>query len=148
MNVMLTDLRQEHLPQIAALERLCFSDPWNENMLLPELSNPLSLWICAMDGDMVVGYVGSQSVLGEADMMNLAVAPDHRRQGIARMLVLALCNRLSEEQKAASLTLEVRDSNEAAIRLYDSLGFRQVGLRRQYYRNPKEDARILRKELI
>ena len=63
----------------AALEAACFSDPWPESILQKELDNPLSLWLCAMDGDTIAGYVGSQTVLGEADMMNLAVSPAYRR---------------------------------------------------------------------
>ena len=79
-------------------------------------------------------------------MMNLAVRETVRRQGIARLLVLSLCRQL-HEKGVMSLTLEVRDSNEPAIRLYSSLGFLQVGRRPNYYFHPKEDARILRKDL-
>ena len=99
-----------------------------------------------MEQDAVLGYVGSQSVLGEGDMMNLAVAPAFRRQGIAEKLVLALCSALLEKN-VRSLTLEVRASNQPAKALYEKLGFSQVGKRPNYYRNPREDALILRKEL-
>ena len=86
-------------------------------------------------------------LLDEADMMNLAVRETVRRQGIARLLVLSLCRQL-HEKGVMSLTLEVRDSNEPAIRLYSSLGFLQVGRRPNYYFHPKEDARILRKDAL
>lgn len=132
--------------QVAALEAACFIDPWPESILAHELENELSLWLVAKDGETVLGYVGSQSVLGEADMMNLAVREDARRQGIARALVSALCAQL-KKNSVQSLTLEVRASNLAAIALYESLGFTQIGLRPNYYYHPKEDARILRKEL-
>lgn len=135
-----------HVAQVAALERVCFTDPWSENSVASELENPLSLWLVALQQDMVVGYVGSQSVLGEGDMMNLAVAPGFRRQKIAEKLVLALIHALLEKN-VRSLTLEVRASNEPAKALYEKLGFSQVGRRPNYYRNPKEDALILRKEL-
>ena len=135
----------EDVPQVAELEKTCFSDPWPQRVLLNELSNELSLWLTAKDGDTVLGYVGSQSVLDEADMMNLAVRPDARRQGIARALILALCRQL-HEKNVASLTLEVRASNAPAIALYTSLGFEQVGRRPNYYFHPKEDACILRKD--
>ena len=82
---------------------------------------------------------------GETDMMNIAVHPDFRRRGIAESLVNALVEDL-QKQESHSLTLEVRASNEAAQKLYEKLGFMQVGLRKNYYRNPKEDAYILRKE--
>lgn len=135
-----------HVAQVAALEKLCFTDPWSENSVASELENPLSLWLVALQQDMVVGYVGSQSVLGEGDMMNLAVAPGFRRQKIAEKLVLALIHALLGKN-VRSLTLEVRASNEPAKALYEKLGFLQVGKRPNYYRNPKEDALILRKEL-
>ena len=67
MEVTIVPMRQEHTAQIAALEAVCFSDPWPESILQKELDNPLSLWLCAMDGDTIAGYVGSQTVLGEAD---------------------------------------------------------------------------------
>ena len=136
-----------HVPQIAALERSAFPDPWSESSVASELDNPLSLWLVAQAGGEVLGYVGSQSVMGEADMMNLAVGAEHRRQGIAAALVNALCAALRAEKGAELLTLEVRDSNEAAIRLYAALGFTEIGRRPNYYFHPKEDARILRKDL-
>lgn len=134
-----------HTAQVAALEKECFSMPWSENAITAELSNPLSLWIVAVDGDTVAGYVGSQSVMGEADMMNLAVLPAYRRSGVGKALVLELITKLKEND-VFSLTLEVRASNEAAIGLYTDLGFTQVGRRPNYYSAPREDALILRKE--
>lgn len=148
MDMTIIPMQPAHLAQVAALERRCFSDPWPESILAHELENPLSLWLCAVDGDTVMGYIGSQTVLGEADMMNVAVSPDYRRRGIGRALVLALCEALHAQMQAAILTLEVRDSNAPAIALYDALGFTQVGLRKNYYQHPREDARILRKELL
>ena len=138
-------MTEADIAQVAALERACFSDPWPESVLARELQNELSLWLVAKQGGEVLGYVGSQSALDEADMMNLAVRESARRQGIAKALVLALCRKLSE-RSVQSLTLEVRDSNEPAIRLYEALGFLQVGKRPNYYFHPKEDARILRKD--
>jgi len=93
----------------------------------------------------VVGYVGSQTVMGESDMMNVAVHPNCRNQGIATGLIVGLVEEL-RKLGSHSLTLEVRASNETAIRLYLGLGFDEVGRRKNYYRNPKEDALILRKE--
>ena len=138
-------MTQEHVAQIAALEKVCFTDPWSENSIRYELTNPLSFWLVAMEGDRVAGYVGSQSVLDEADMMNIAVAPEFRRMGIAQGLAQRLTEAL-KEKGVRCLTLEVRVSNEPAITLYRKLGFSQVGRRPNYYRSPKEDALILRKE--
>ena len=134
-----------HVPQVAELEALCFSDPWSERSIAGELDNPLSTWLVCTDGDTMLGYVGSQTVMGETDMMNVAVRPDARRQGIAQRLILALVEEL-KKQGSHCLTLEVRASNQNAISLYQKLGFSQIGRRPNYYRNPKEDALILRKE--
>ncbi len=138
-------MQRQHVPQVAALERECFSDPWSEQSLAGELDNPLSLWlVCLADGE-VWGYVGSQTVLGETDMMNVAVLPRARRQGIAQRLILALVAQL-KQQGSRCLSLEVRPSNTPAVALYQGLGFSQVGRRPNYYRHPKEDGLILRKE--
>ena len=142
---MVTKMEPQHVPQVAALERLCFSYPWSEASVASELDNELSLWLVALEGEQVAGYVGSQTVLGETDMMNLAVHPDFRRQGTAEALVTALVEAL-KGRGSHCLTLEVRDSNAPARALYEKLGFCQVGVRKNYYRNPKEDALILRKE--
>ena len=139
-------MKPQHVLQIAALEKLCFCDPWSEKSIGDELNNDLSYWLVALDGETVVGYVGSQSVLDSADMMNIAVHPDWRRQGIAEKMITALVAGL-EGRDVHSLMLEVRVSNAPAIALYEKLGFTQAGRRPNYYRNPREDALILRKEL-
>lgn len=134
------------IPAIAELEKICFSDPWSENSIASELDNPLSFWLVAEDNGLIAGYVGSQSVLDAADMMNLAVSPDYRQQGIGQALVNELTQHL-KQNKVIALLLEVRASNHPAISLYEKLGFVQVGRRPKYYHNPREDALILRKEL-
>ena len=141
------EMTAAHTGQIAELEKICFSDPWSEKSIASELDSRLSLWLVVMDGETVVGYVGSQSVLGETDMMNIAVSPNYRRQGIAEKLVVELIEKLREKGNH-SLMLEVRSSNDPAQKLYEKLGFEQVGRRKNYYRNPKEDALILRKEWV
>ncbi len=139
------EMNASHVPQIAALEKKCFSDAWSQRSIASELENPLSLWLAAVDGDTVAGYIGSQAVMGEADMMNVAVSEEYRRQGIAEQLVLMLIQKLAEKGNY-QLSLEVRVSNAPARALYEKLGFRQVGLRPKYYEKPREDGLILRKE--
>ena len=140
-----TEMKEIHVAQVAQLEKLCFADPWSEKSIASELSNIWSYWVVALDGERVVGYIGSQSSADETDVMNVAVHPDYRRRGIAESLIESLVRELKNRGSHA-LMLEVRDSNEPAISLYEKLGFRQVGLRKNYYHNPKEHARILRKE--
>lgn len=141
----IVEMTASHVPQVANLEKMCFHDPWSEASIASELANPLALWLVAAENEQVVGYVGSQTVIDMTDMMNIAVHPDFRRKGIANMLVARLVEALKERQ-SSSLMLEVRASNVGAQALYEKLGFAQVGLRKNYYRNPKEDALILRKE--
>ena len=138
-------MNESHVAQVAELEKICFSDPWSENSVASELKNPLSCWLVAEEDGVVAGYIGSQTVMDESDMMNVAVHPDHRRKGVAESLVNELIEAL-KKRGSRCLTLEVRASNEPAKALYEKLGFVQVGLRKNYYRNPKEDALILRKE--
>ena len=143
--MIITKMDACHVAQVAALEKLCFSDPWSENSVASELNNPLSLWLVALDGERLAGYVGSQTVMDESDMMNLAVHPDCRKQGTATALIVGLVEELAK-RGSRCLTLEVRASNENAISVYRKLGFQEVGRRKNYYRNPREDALILRKE--
>lgn len=138
-------MAQRHVLQIAAMERTCFSDPWSENSIASELDNRLSYWLVAEENGQVLGYIGSKTVLGETDIMNLAVSPEHRRKGIAKALLLTLMDVL-KTQGNRCVSLEVRQSNLTAQALYKKLGFRQVGIRPNYYRDPKEAALILRKE--
>ena len=143
--MMIVNMNESHVAQVAELEKICFSDPWSEKSVAYELTNPLSCWLVAEEDSKVAGYIGSQTVMDESDMMNVAVHPDYRRQGIAEELVTELVEAL-KKRGSRCLTLEVRASNEPAKALYAKLGFEQVGLRKNYYRNPKEDALILRKQ--
>ena len=143
--MILEKMNPAHVAQIAELETICFSDPWSEKSIASELDNKLAFWLVAAEGDRVAGYIGSQTVMDETDMMNVAVHPDFRRQGIAEALVNGLVEHL-KTMGSHCLTLEVRASNVPAIALYEKLGFSEIGRRKNYYRNPREDALILRKE--
>ena len=133
------------VPFVAALEKLCFSDPWSVSSIASELDNPLSLWLVWEEDGAAAAYLGVQRVPPQADVMNVAVSPALRRRGIARALFAELERRLPEIDE---LFLEVRASNSGAIALYRTLGFEQVGRRPNYYLDPREDALILRKELF
>ncbi len=141
----ITEMKAIHVPQVAALEKLCFSDPWSEESVAGELKNQFSFWLVAEDDGVVTGYIGCQIAYPEVDVMNVAVHPDHRRRGIAAILVEALTDHL-RRLDCTCLSLEVRASNDPAIALYEKMGFETVGRRPNYYRHPKEDALIMRKE--
>lgn len=132
---------QAHIREIAAIERACFTDPWTENGLQEELDNSCARFLTAVDENgAVAGYIGCHTVLDEGYITNVAVSPEYRRQGIGRQLVQALLERVHD---LAFVTLEVRVSNEAAIRLYQGCGFQPVGTRKKFYRHPEEDALLM-----
>ncbi len=138
-------MSEKFVPAVAELERNCFSMPWSERSIAGELVNPLALWLVAVEDGKLVGYIGSQAVMDEADVMNVAVDMNYRRRGIGEALVKELVA-LLKKSGIRCLTLEVRAGNEPAVTLYEKLGFVQVGRRPGYYQKPKEDALILRKE--
>lgn len=130
--------------QIAQLEKLCFSEPWSERQLLETMEDPKGvLYVAVQDDDgQVLGYAGLHNIVGEGYVDNIAVFPQFRGQGIGEALTRALI----EYMRCAALeflTLEVRASNLPAISLYEKLGFRQEGRRKNFYRHPTEDARIM-----
>lgn len=145
--MMIRQMQTQDIPAVAELERLIFADPWSENSIRSSFDNRISSWFVAEENGVVVGYIGSEAVLDSADMMNVAVSPDYRRQGIAEGLVNALSDALLQK-KIRFLMLEVRVSNAPAIALYEKLGFTVAGRRPRYYSNPREDAYVMRKELV
>ena len=92
-----TEMKEIHVAQVAELEKLCFADPWSEKSIASELNNIWAYWVVALDGDQVVGYIGSQSSADESDVMNVAVHPDYRRRGIAESLIGCLIQELKNE---------------------------------------------------
>lgn len=139
----LVPMTPELIPQIAEIERQNFSHPWTEQMLTEQLDNMLASFICALgENGVVLGYAGVTVITGEGYINNVAVRQEYRKQGVASAL-LEVFLRFGEAQHMELLTLEVRVSNEAAKRLYMKHGFAQVGRRKNYYDNPKEDAILM-----
>ncbi len=130
-----------HIPALAALEKECFADPWSEKGLAEELDNPCARFFVAERMNTVLGYLGTHVVADEMSVTNIAVKEEHRRHGIARAL-LSEARAFAEKQTLSRITLEVRVSNEAAIRLYESEGFVKDGIRPNFYSHPTEDAAI------
>ncbi len=142
MNYTIVPMNRTHLPALAEIERQCFSTPWTEAMLEQELYNDTASFLVVEDErEQVCGYAGLHVVLDEGYIDNVAILPQYRRQGLAKRLVEVYCR--FGEAHLAFLTLEVRVSNEAAKALYAGLGFVDVGVRKQYYTHPKEDALLM-----
>lgn len=139
----LVPMDRELVPQIAELERLSFSVPWTEEMLLEELESMTGSVIVAVDKDQnVLGYASLTVVLDEGYINNIAVQRKYRRMGLGSDL-LGVFIRFAQAQKLSFLTLEVRDTNLAARSLYGKFGFREVGRRKNYYDQPREDAILM-----
>ncbi|MCD8088977.1 MAG: ribosomal protein S18-alanine N-acetyltransferase [Oscillospiraceae bacterium] len=128
----------DHIDQISALEALCFETPWPLDMI----SRLREQFIVAVEGNTVLGYAVLSTVLDEASLDKIAVAPVIRRRGIGKALLDAVIARC-QAQGMATLTLEVRASNQAAIALYENARFTPVGCRKNYYEKPREDAIIM-----
>lgn len=131
------------VPRLADLERRCFTDPWSPEGLreMVTASHVISL-VADVEGT-VVGYVMTRWAADTAEILNLAVAPEDRRKGVASRLLDAVLDRLSG-RSVREVYLEVRESNRAARALYEGRGFGVAGMRRAYYRCPTEDALVLR----
>ena len=143
MNYNIIPMTSAHLDQVAEIEQICFSDPWSRRMLSEHLENECAATLVALGDDgTILGYAGLLVVLDEGYITNVAVRPEYRRQGIAGEL-LSVFRRFAEGNRMAFLTLEVRDSNASARALYAKYGFREVGVRKNYYDHPKEDAIIM-----
>lgn len=142
MSVNILPMSGEHLDGVAEIEQICFSRPWSRDMLAEELYNDCSAFLVAVEDDKVIGYAGVQVILDEGYITNVAVLPDHRKQGVASKLLQVFLD-FAQAHQLAFLTLEVRASNTEAIMLYGRKGFRSAGRRKNYYENPKEDALIM-----
>ena len=144
MACLIQNAEKKHLAQLENLEKLCFSMPWTREQLESQLPDAQHVFLVAVDGESVLGYVGMMFVLDEGYISNVAVDECARRAGIGSMLVdgmLCRCEALS----LLFVTLEVRASNDPAIRLYAKHGFEEVGRRRGYYEAPREDAILMTK---
>lgn len=142
MDYAILDAAARHLPQVERLEQRCFSVPWTEAQLRAQLPDDRHVFLVAERGGEVLGYVGLMHVLDEGYISNVAVSPDCRRQGIGAALIAEL-TRCAGRLELSFLTLEARASNAPAIRLYEKMGFRQVGRRKNYYQRPEEDAILM-----
>ena len=142
MNYIITEAREELLPQIQRIEQQSFSVPWTEQMLRMQLQPDSHVFLTAEAEGGVVGYIGMMYVLDEGYISNVAVHPDFRRRGVADALLDALEAR-ARALLLSFLTLEVRQSNAPAVALYEKHGYRVAGRRKNYYEKPTEDALLM-----
>ncbi len=147
MEYEIIEMNEGHLKDVLEIEKECFSAPWSRESFEYELANEYARLFVALCGGAVIGYISAFNVSGEVSLGNLAVKKEYRKAGVATALLNKL-ESVSRAQNAEFITLEVRASNEAAIRLYDKLGFVRSGLRKGFYQNPSEDAILMKKELI
>ena len=141
------EIRRLELRDLAAIERIeraSYPTPWSRSMFAGEIAKPSSVCLGAADGESgrLLGYLIVSRYVDAWHVMNVAVDPAHRRQGIAGRLLAELFARTSDDGNRG-YTLEVRVSNDEAIRLYEKLGFRSRGVRRGYYTDNREDALIM-----
>ena len=134
---------REHIKAIAQLEKLCFSEPWSEETILEYISAG-NKFFTAVCGGKVLGYIGISCVLDEGYIANVAVFPEARKKGVGKALIQRVFG-LASDEGLSFVSLEVRESNIPAISLYKKMGFKTEGRRKNFYRNPDEDALILTK---
>lgn len=127
-------LRYEHLRQMAQIEQEAFDQPWSERMFIPEVEDENAYYLVGVRGDEVICYGGFHKVLDEAHITNIAVRADSRGRGIGTLLMSELISR-ARMLGVKYMTLEVRNNNENAIKLYKSFGFTVEGIRKRYYNN-------------
>ena len=139
----ITAMEREHIKPIADLEKICFSEPWSEDGISESYKNGTKFFVGIENGK-VLGYIGIICIIDEGYITNVAVFPESRKKGVGTALLERVFS-LAKDMGLSFVSLEVRESNIPAISLYEKLGFKQEGKRKDFYRDPKEDALILTK---
>lgn len=129
---------------VAELDKLCFTVPWSRQAFADEMENKIAVYFTAKENGSVIGYCGFWQAADEADITNIAVLPQFRKQGVGGELLKSLIKK-ADEMGLVQINLEVRKSNEPAKRLYEKYGFEPIGERKRYYRDNNEDAVIMSK---
>ena len=145
MNYIIRPMEIKDIVQVAAIEKDIFSVPWSANSFIEASQNENNIYLVCAQNDEVTGYCGLWTVLGEGDVTNVAVSKNHRGKGYGRALLKELENR-GLVKDVRKYFLEVRQSNIIAFKLYLSLGYEKIGIRKNFYERPSEDAVIMSKE--
>lgn len=140
METKIGNMKAEHISEVENIEKICFVHPWSRVDLEQQLNLDTSHFAVATVDGKVVGYMGLQIFCGEGYVTNVAVLPEYRRMGIAKKLI-----EYQMQNDMSFISLEVRESNLPAIKLYEACGFENVGIRPKFYSNPTENAIIMTK---
>ena len=138
-------LKKEHISKVVEIEEKLLEETLGNEMLQAELHNKYAHFYVALDSDIVVGYIGAWIIEGTTDMINFVVDSNYQHQGIGQLLMQEIINQ-SVKENSKEILLEVREKNNQAINFYLLQGFKQIAVRKEYYKN-KDNALILRKEL-
>ena len=142
LNLVIRKMQSADLPRVVEIEKQCFGERWTINAFANELANSASSYFVALQGNTIIGYAGYWLILEEAHITTIGVEPRFQRRGFGELLLMALIDHAGRAE-AKWLTLEVRASNDSAIRLYEKYGFTSLGRRRAYYQDNNEDALIM-----
>ncbi len=145
-NIVLDSLKIQYIESLVDLENLCFKIPWTKNMFLGDVKNPNAYYILVLNNSKVIAYCGLYKVLDESSITNIAVHPDFRKKGLAKLMLSNVVKHCMDNN-ISSITLEVRESNTNAINLYSNNGFKIVGKRKNYYADNHETAILMTKYL-
>jgi len=146
--IMIRDMSMNDLSEVHMLESICDPTPWSINALGYEIDNKDSILKVAVRAEKIIGYVCIRTLLDITHVMKISVLPEDRRKGTGSALFSESLKQLRLHQPDVhSITLEVRDSNSAATKLYNNYGFRKTGTRRNYYKNPTEDGIVMQLDM-
>lgn len=146
MNFLITKMDSSHTCEVAEIEKSCFSKPWSQNAIEAELSNENAYFYVLIYNNSVAGYGGMHISVDECYIANIAVLPEFQGKGFGKAITTHLINR-AENLNCEFISLEVRPSNSVAVSMYSSLGFEEIGRRKNFYTSPTEDGLIMTKYL-
>ena len=142
MTITITGMENSHTEEVARIEAATFSEPWSVKAFEDAVASDNYIYIVALDNDKVVGYAGCVMSMGEADITNIAVSDEYRRMGIGNELLGQLIKQMKNHTIDKAF-LEVRESNNSARMLYINSGFSEIGVRKNFYRKPDENAILM-----
>ena len=141
--MLIREMTLQDVPAVAEIEKACFSLPWSEQSLVDSVEREDTMFLVCEDAQEIVGYIGMYLSFDEGDITNVAVSPAHRKKGYGEAIVSKAVE-LAKEKQLEMILLEVRVSNVPAISLYKKMGFEEIGMRKNFYEHPVEDAIIMK----